>query len=249
MNKIRAIIIEDELPARELIKSYLKEHENMELLAEQGDGFSGVKAINDLRPDLVFLDIQMPKLNGFEVLELIEHNPAVIFTTAYDQYAIRAFEKNAVDYLLKPFSEERFGQAIKKAGEIIRNKQQEKQLKQLSENHAGLEDRIDRVAVRSGRNIHVVPVDDILYIAAEGDYVMIHSPKGQFLKEKTMKFFESHLPENEFVRVHRSHIININFVKRIEAYEKESHIVLMENGDSIKTSRSGYKALREKLRL
>jgi len=249
MNKIKAIIIEDELPARELIRSYLKDHETIELHGEFGDGFSGVKGINDLQPDLVFLDIQMPKLNGLEVLELIEHSPAVIFTTAYDQYAIRAFEKNAVDYLLKPFSEERFAQAVKKAEGIIRNKQQEKQLDKLLENHAGLEDRLDRVAVRSGRNIHVIPVDEIVYIEAEGDYVMIHSPKGQFLKEKTMKFFERHLPENEFVRVHRSHIININFVKRIEAYEKESHIVLMESGESIKTSRSGYKALREKLRL
>lgn len=249
MTKIKAIIIEDELPARELIKSYLEHQEGIEFAGEFGDGFSGVKGINDLLPDLVFLDIQMPKLNGFEVLELIEHNPAVIFTTAYDQYAIRAFEKSAVDYLLKPFSEQRFAQAVKKAEEVIHNKQQEKQLKQLSENHAGLEDRIERVAVRSGRNIHVIPTDEIVYIEAEGDYVMIHSTKGNFLKEKTMKFFENHLPENEFVRVHRSFIINIGFVKRIEAYEKESHIVLMEKGESIKTSRSGYKALREKLSL
>ncbi|MCF8345352.1 MAG: LytTR family DNA-binding domain-containing protein, partial [Bacteroidales bacterium] len=178
-----------------------------------------------------------------------EHIPAVIFTTAYDQYAIRAFEKSAVDYLMKPFSEQRFAQAVKKVEEVIHNKQQEKQLNKLSENHAGLEDQIERVAVRSGRNIHVIPVDEIVYIEAEGDYVMIHSTKGNFLKEKTMKFFENHLPENEFVRVHRSFIINIGFVKRIEAYEKESHIVLMEKGDIIKTSRSGYKALREKLSL
>ena len=248
--KIRTIIIEDEEPARLLVKNFLSNYDEIELVDEFADGFSGLKGINELQPDLVFLDIQMPKLTGFEVLELAEHQVDVIFTTAYDQYAINAFEANAVDYLLKPFNRDRFANAVRKAIEryISKNKQQKKVKSVI----AAIDEKpeiIDRIAVRTGSKIQVIPNDDILYLEAYGDYVRINTNAGSYLKEKTMKYFELHLNPAQFIRIHRSYIVNVNQIEKLEYYDKESYMAVLKNKLSLKISSSGYKTLREKLKL
>jgi two-component system LytT family response regulator len=248
--KIRTIIIEDEEPARLLIKNFLANFNEIELLGEFSDGFSGLKAINELKPHLVLLDIQMPKLTGFEILELAEHKPVIIFTTAYDQYAIKAFEANATDYLLKPFSRERFAEAIKKAVEKFSTiTSDEPKIKSVLQFMNEKPEIIDRIAVRSGSKIHVIPAEEIIYIEADGDYVKIHTKEGSHLKEKTMKYFESHLDGKMFIRIHRSFIANVNHIQRLEYYDKENYVAILRNNIQLKVSSSGYKQLRESLKL
>lgn len=245
-NKIRAVIIEDEEPARNLIRNFLHDYEEIEIIEECSDGFSGVKAINELKPDIAILDIQMPKLTGFEVLELIEHKPIIIFSTAYDQYAIKAFEENAIDYILKPYSKARFLQAIDKAiskvGAIISKEGiSNETINKISE---GKQEKISRIAIKSGAKVFVIASNQIQFIEADGDYVKVYTKDKAYLKEKTMKYFESNLPSDEFVRVHRSHIVNINEISKIEPFDKDSHVLVMKSGTNIKTSANGYKALK-----
>ena len=248
--KYRAIIIEDEEPARELIKHYLKEFKNIELAGEFADGFSGVKAIDELKPEIVFLDVQMPKLNGFEVLELIEHKPVVLFTTAFDHFAIKAFEVNAADYLLKPFNIERFYIAIDKALAMITTREMNSErISSVIKTHDEHTEILERVAVKSGTKVHVIPVVDMLYLEAEGDYVKIITKDSFFLKEKTMKYFENILDKKQFVRIHRSYITNVSEIARIEYYDKETHIVFMKNGAKLRASAAGYQLLKKILQL
>jgi two-component system LytT family response regulator len=208
-----------------------------------------MKVIQDAKPDLIFLDIQMPKINGFELLDLIDPCPEIIFTTAYDQYALKAFEKNAVDYLLKPFSRERFEQALDKAFKKISEKQA-----RGNEGIDRLKDQIDaepmvleRVIVRSGSKIIVIPVDQLWYFEAQDDYVMIHSEMGKHLKEKTMKYFMQHLPPGRFIQIHRSYIVNIDQIVSMELYEKNTHLVTLKCGAKLRASQEGYKRLRQLL--
>jgi two-component system LytT family response regulator len=243
---MRAIIIEDEEPARQLIKSFLSEFNQIELVGEYSDGFSGAVAINRDKPDLIFLDIQLPKLNGFELLELLEHNPQIIFTTAYDEHAVAAFERNATDYLLKPFSKERFAKAIDKALDINRNMvTPNKPSDNFSELTRDLP--LNRIVVKDSKGINVIPINDIRYFEAQDDYVMIYTQKARFLKKQTLKNLEERLTSELFIRVHRSYIVNISEITKIEPYEKESYIALLKSGEKIKISASGYKTLREKL--
>ncbi len=241
---IRAIIIEDEQPARELIKHYLSNNTDIMLLGEFSDGFAGLKAINELKPDLVFLDVQMPKLTGFELLELIDETPQIIFTTAFDQFAIKAFEQNAVDYLLKPYSQERFNQALKKVSTTIPNKLENKQITKLSAHVSEQAEMLDRVVVKTGSKIKVIPVDQILYVESQDDYVMIYCAEGKYLKQQTMRYFEQHLDKGKFLRIHRSYIVNIDTIKQLELYEKNSYVVVLANGAKLKVSDSGYKLLK-----
>lgn len=241
---IRAIIIEDEQPARDLIKHYLTAHSNITLLGEFADGFSGLKAIQELKPDLVFLDVQMPKLTGFELLELIDETPRIIFTTAYDQFAIRAFELNAVDYLLKPYSQDRFNQAILKVSERTQKEQLSQNITKLTEHVLEKQNILDRVVVKTGSKIKVIPVDQIIYVESQDDYVMIYSVEGKYLKQQTMKYFEQHLDPGKFLRIHRSYIVNIDTIKQLELYEKNSYLAILSNGAKLKVSDSGYKALK-----
>ncbi len=246
--KWNTLIIEDEEPARNIIKNYLMDFNNIHIIAELSDGFSGVKAINELKPDIIFLDIQMPRLNGFEVLELIEHKPAVIFTTAYDQYAIKAFEVNAIDYLLKPFSKERFSKAILKVLETL-EKRKPHDNNMFIQTINNTEEKLHRIAVRTGNKIHVIPTENIIYIEAQGDYVSIHTQDDSFLKEKPMKYYENNLDNNNFVRIHRSYIVNINYIQGLEYYDKENYLAILKNKEKLKVSSNGYKILREKLKL
>jgi len=215
---VTAIIIDDEPLARMIVQEYLQSYPGITLLQECSDGFEGIKAIQQHHPDLIFLDIQMPKINGFEMLELVEDPPAVIFTTAFDEYAIRAFETHAVDYLLKPFSKDRFDKAIRKWLEQHADHQVSQE--PLLDTAAESPSQQQRVVVKTGGKIKIIPLDDIHYFEAADDYVKIHTHNGAFLKNRTMGYFEQVLDPNRFVRTHRSYIINVQQVTRIEPYEK-----------------------------
>jgi len=248
MEKIRIIIIDDEAPARDIINYYLKEVDSVEVIAECADGFSALKSISALKPDLVFLDIQMPRLTGIELIEVLTEKPEIIFTTAFDQFALRAFELNAVDYLLKPFPKRRFLDAVNKAIDKIRSGAGNREsASQLLAKKAEPSAPVDRVVVRKGNSINLIPVDEIKYVEAQDDYVMIYHSSGKALKQETMKFYEENLPKADFVRVHRSYIVKVKQIKLIEPYGKDTHLAILHSGDKIPVSRSGYKHLKEEL--
>jgi len=249
MNKLRVLIVEDEAPARDLIKAYLKDHEDLELIGECDNGFDAVKMINSEHPDLVFLDIQMPKLNGFEMIELLDDVPEIIFTTAFDQYAIKAFELNAVDYIMKPFSRERFAGAVEKVKERLQQKKVKPKAEQFVRQMKEKEEvrGIERIFVKTGSRIDVVPVAEIIRIEAQDDYVDIITAKGKFLKKETMNYLEKALPEDTFVRIHRSNIVNINYIQKIEKYGKESSMVVLKDGSRVQVSKSRIKDLKNQL--
>ena len=242
---MNVIIIDDEPLARSIVKEYLQLHEGMNVIAECNDGFDGLKAIQQYEPDLIFLDIQMPKINGFEMLELIENPPAVIFTTAFDEYAIKAFESNAVDYLLKPFSKERFDKAIQKY--LQQQKPSSEKTEAVLESAAQSPVQQNRIVVKDGSKIKIIPVAQIHYLEAADDYVKIFTSEGSFLKKKTMGYFEQSLASFQFVRVHRSYIVNTQLITRIDAYEKDSHLLLLSTGAKLPVSKAGYAKLKEVL--
>lgn len=248
-HKISTIILEDEEPAQKLMQHFVSAFPQIELIGVYGDGFSGAKAINELKPDLVFMDIQMPKLTGMEVIDIIEHKPTIVFTTAYDEYAVKAFELNAADYLLKPFSKERFEEAVNK---VIEHLQEHKKEQEVDYDKLGAtlqpDEFLERLAIRTGNKIDIVNVSDIFILEADGDYVKIKTETKTYLKDKTMKYFESKLDPHEFIRVHRSFIINLNYIKRMEHYTKDQYMVFLTNGEKVKTSGNGYKLLKEKLK-
>jgi len=249
---MKTIIIDDEPLARSIVKEYLQSYPEIELVQECNDGFEGVKAINQLQPDLIFLDIQMPKINGFEMLELIDNPPQVIFTTAFEEYAIKAFETHAVDYLLKPFSKERFDKALQKLFQQQKtsaDKTPEEKTKNVLDAAGQSPVQSSRIVVKDGSKIKIIPVTQIQYLEAADDYVKIHITEGSFLKKKTMQFFEDSLAPFHFVRVHRSYIINTQLITRIDAYEKDSHVALLSSGARVPVSKAGYAKLREVLGL
>jgi two-component system LytT family response regulator len=247
MENIRIVIIDDETPGREIVRHYLQEVEGIEIIAECADGFSGLKTISALKPDLVFLDIQMPRLTGIELVEVLTEKPEIIFTTAYDQFALRAFELNAVDYLLKPFQKRRFLEAVKKATDKIRaGKGNQEPASQLLAKRPE-SSAVNRVVVRKGNAINLIPVEDIKYVEAQDDYVMIYHAGGKALKQQTLKFYEENLPKSDFVRIHRSYIVKVGEINKIEPYGKDNHVAILHAGDKLPVSRAGYKQLREEL--
>ena len=244
----KVIIIDDEPLARSIVKEYLQKHPQLEMVAECNDGFEGIKAIQQHQPDLIFLDIQMPKINGFEMLELIDEPSAVIFTTAFDEYAIKAFETHAMDYLLKPFNQQRFDKAIQRWSvqkNISPGKNKELLLETASQSPA----QSQRIVVKNGSKIKIIPAQDIFYLEAADDYVKIHTREGYFLKNKTMNHFEKVLDAQHFVRSHRSYIVNIQQITRIDPYEKDNHVAVLKSGAKVPVSRSGYGKLRTVLGL
>ncbi len=250
MNK-KVILIDDEPLARSIVAEYLQNYPMLEVVQECNDGFEGVKAIAQYQPDLVFLDIQMPKINGFEMLELIEQPPSVIFTTAFDEYAIKAFEANAIDYLLKPFSQERFDKALQKwlaqsASDTINNNLV---AAQLLETAAQVPGQNQRIVVKNGSKIKIIPIQEAHFLEAADDYVKIHTPEGAFLKSKTMSYFERVLDAQLFVRCHRSYMVNVQHIMRIDPYEKESHVAVLKSGAKVPVSKTGYPRLRTVLGL
>jgi len=243
---IKTVIIDDEPLARSIVIEYLRSYPEIHTVQECNDGFEGVKAIAEHKPDLIFLDIQMPKINGFEMLELIDEPPAVIFTTAFDEYAIKAFEAHAIDYLLKPFSKERFDKALGKW--LQRQRLAPARLTSIPE-EARHPEEANRVVVKEGSNIRIIPVSEILYLEAYDDYVKIHTAKEMFLKKKTMSYYEHSLDPLQFVRVHRSYLLQLSQITRIEPLEKDTHVALLKTGARIPLSKTGYAKLKAALGL
>jgi two-component system LytT family response regulator len=245
---MKVIIIDDEPLARSIVKEFLQKHPQLQLIQECGDGFEGVKAIQQHQPDLIFLDIQMPRINGFEMLELLEQSPAIIFTTAFDEYAIKAFEAHAIDYLLKPFNQERFDKALAKWREQKAGVA-EKSTQDVLQTAAASPSQRNRIVVRNGSKIKIISVFDVFYLEAADDYVKIHTQEGYFLKNKTMAHFEQSLDGQQFVRSHRSYIVNVQQITRIDLYEKDSYVAVLRTGAKVPVSRSGYVKLKEVLGL
>ena len=248
MEKITVLIIDDEAPAREILKHYLKNHPDMILAGECSDGFAGLKAIKEMNPDLVLLDIQMPKLNGFEMLEVMEENPVIIFTTAYDQYALKAFELNATDYLMKPVSVERFDSALSKAREkLASGRDTVAQPASLVTSRPPDSPSISRIVVRKGNGINIIPVEELKYIEAQDDYVMVYHSGGKALKQQRMKFFEENLPPSQFMRIHRSYIVKTDAIARLEPYGKENYVAILKSGERLPVSKAGYRNIKDEL--
>jgi two-component system LytT family response regulator len=237
---ITCIIIDDEPLARSIVVSYLKNHTEIKVIAECGDGFDGIKMIQQHQPDLLFLDVQMPKINGFEMLELLDESPAIIFTTAFDEYAIKAFETNAIDYLLKPFNQDRFDKALEKF--------KSKQIAPLQRDEIpSMVMAQQRVVVKDDGKIKIIPIQEIQYLEANGDVVKIVAESGSYHKNKTMAYFEQQFSAQDFVRIHRSYLVNVSLITRIEAYDKDSHLAVLSNGIQLPLSKSGYQKLKEVL--
>jgi two-component system LytT family response regulator len=244
--KYKALIIDDESPARDIVREYLKSIDQIEVVGECSNGFEALKQIQELKPDILFLDVQMPKISGLELLEVLDDCPAVIFTTAFDQYALKAFELSAVDYLLKPFSVERFNQAVARVIDKLANNQTTNIKEFIDSAHDN--ELLNRLVVKSSTKIVVIPITEVLYFEAQEDYVMIYSEKGRYMKSQTMRYYEEHLPADQFVRIHRSYIVNVNRVERLEPYDKESYVAVLSPDVKLKVSRAGYKKLKETLR-
>ncbi len=242
-----ALIIDDEPPARAIVRSFLKKHPHINIAGECCNGFEALKAIQENNPDILFLDVQMPKVSGLELLEVLDNSPAVIFSTAYDQYALKAFEMNAVDYLLKPYSQARFDKALEKTLEQLNSGPRTNGKDLLSAHTTATNKYLERVVVKTGNKMHVIPANKIRLIEANEDYVMIYAEKSKHLKAQTMHFYEKSLPPNLFIRIHRSYIVNINFIERLEPYDKDTYVAVMTEGQRLKISRTGYKKLKETL--
>jgi two-component system, LytTR family, response regulator len=239
---MKAIIIDDEPLARVIVKEYLQAYPNITLLQECNDGFEGMKAIQEYKPDLIFLDIQMPKINGFEMLELIDEPPLVIFTTAFEEYAIKAFDAHAADYLLKPFSKDRFDKAMQKL--LL---QKNSMAKNVVDTALQTSMPSNRIVVKDNGKIKIIPFAQVQYLEAADDYVKIHTAEGTFLKKQTMQFFEDTLPSTEFIRVHRSYIVYAQLINRIDPHEKDSHLVLLTTGARLPVSKNGFATLKDVL--
>lgn len=246
MTKIRAVIVDDEELARQILREFIAAHSDIEIVAECANGFEAVKAITELKPDLLFLDIQMPKLDGFEVLELVGNESAVIFVTAYDNHAIRAFEVHAVDYLLKPISAERFEAALVQARERLKGKKPEKvpAAAELAAAARPTSQYLSRIPVRDGTRVFIVPVAKLDYAEAQDDYVALASEGKKHLKQQTISSLETGLDPARFLRIHRSYIVNLERVTRVEPYGKDSYVAVLTNGTQLPVSRSGYTRLR-----
>lgn len=243
--KIRAVIVDDEDLARQVVRELLAEHAEIEVVAECSNGFEAVKAVTELKPDLLFLDIQMPKLDGFEVLELIGTDMAIVFATAYDQHALRAFEVHAVDYLLKPFGAERFEQALTRAKQRLGGK-----LPPVSELKAATRapgEYAERIVVREGTRVHIIPVAKLDFVEAQDDYIALASEGKKHLKQQTISSLESSLDPKHFLRIHRSYVVNLERVTKIEPFAKDTHVAILRDGSRLPVSRSGYGRLREVL--
>ncbi|HEX4347797.1 MAG TPA: LytTR family DNA-binding domain-containing protein [Vicinamibacterales bacterium] len=241
---LRVAIVDDEELARRVVREYLSSMQGVEIVAECANGFDAVKAVAETRPDLLLLDVQMPKLDGFEVLELVGKDVAVIFTTAYDEYALRAFEVHAVDYLVKPFSQERLADAVARARERIGKGRHE----MPAANELIAATRSDRgsavrVLVRDGARVHIIPIGKVDYVQAQDDYVCFHSEGKEYLKDQTLADVEASLDPAKFVRIHRSFLLSLDRLARVELDERENRVAVLTTGQKLPVSRAGYQRL------
>jgi len=247
MTRLRLAIVDDEAPARQLLREYLHADADVEIVAECANGFEAVKAVTELHPDLLLLDVQMPKLNGFEVLELVGRDVAVVFTTAYDEYALKAFEVHAIDYLLKPFGPERLHEALATARQRVRFTPSPVSTGQMATDARPPGAWISRIVIRDGANVHVVPLDKVDYVEAQDDYVSVRVGDKSLLKEQPLADLERQLDPQRFVRVHRSFLMNLDRLSRIELASKDSRIAVLKDGRQLPVSRAGYARLKELL--
>jgi len=239
---MRVIIVDDEELARGVMREYLRAHADVEVVAECANGFEAVKAIAELAPDVVFLDIQMPKLDGFEVVELAGSKPHYVFATAYDQYALKAFEVHAIDYLLKPYPQERLDQAV--AHVRTRLGSEGPPVAQMATEAATRNGPLERVLIRDGSRVHVIAAERIDTIEAQDDYVEILAEGKPYLKNQRLSELEEQLDQTRFVRLHRSWIVNVERIERIEQATKDSHCAVLKDGRKIPVSRSGYQKVK-----
>ncbi|MFY8022104.1 MAG: LytR/AlgR family response regulator transcription factor [Bacteroidia bacterium] len=237
---MKCLIIDDEPLARAMVLEYLQAYPEFQVLGEYGDGFAGVKGIMEHQPDLVFLDIQMPKITGFEMLELLDEKPAIIFTTAYDSFALKAFEAHAIDYLLKPISQQRFDEAIKRFKQMKPELNAKMNLDELLEEAAIQKENKDRIIVKQGSLVKILGLDQISRLEAYDDYVKIKVDEQTYLKKQTLAHFEKLLPETQFVRVHRSHIIHLKYLNGFDGHD----YCILKNGEKIPISKTGYQKLK-----
>lgn len=238
---LKCILIDDEPLARAMLKEMLQELPDIQIVDECANGFDGIKSIQQHQPDLVFLDVQMPKINGFEMLELIENPPSVIFVTAFDEYAVQAFEVNAVDYLLKPIEPSRLQKAVQKIASQSSNNEEKSNAPAQT---ILLPEQTQRVVVKENGEIRIIPLDQLLFLEAADDYVKVHTKDKYYLKYQTMARFEQQLPAHQFIRIHRSYIVNTNYINKIELLEKEQYIILLNNGKNLPISKTGYSKLK-----
>jgi two-component system LytT family response regulator len=239
---LRIAIVDDEELARAVVREYLANVAGVEVVAECANGFEAVKAVSDLQPDLLILDVQMPKLDGFEVLELVGGDVAVVFVTAYDQYALRAFEVHAVDYLLKPFSAERLAAAIDRVRERL-GRGERVPVQDLAAAARPAQGPTRRILVRDGSRVHVIPVEKIEYVQAQDDYICFRCEGKEYLKEQTLGQLETSLDPAKFVRIHRSYVLNLDRLARVELDERENRIAILTDGRRLPISRAGYARL------
>ena len=239
---LHILIVDDEELARRLTREYLRPHSDIHIIGECENGLEAVQAITEHNPDIIFLDIQMPKLSGLEVLELTGRNSGVIFTTAYDQYALKAFDMHAVDYLLKPFTQQRFDEALDKSRRMLG--QPTPQLQQLLAQPAAM---LERILVRDRGQVIIIPVNKIDYIEAQDDYINIHAEGKSTLKTQSLSELETQLNSNQFVRIHRSYVIRLAALKSIERASKDSHLAVLHNGTQLPISRSGYERIKSRI--
>jgi two-component system, LytTR family, response regulator len=241
---IRAVVVDDEDLARQFLREYLT-GEGVDVVAECANGFEAVKAVSELKPDLMFLDVQMPKLDGFEVLELLEFQPKVIFVTAYDQYAMKAFDAHAVDYLLKPFPVDRLKTALDRARQRLGERPPA--AAELSAAARPPGHMLDRIVVKDGTKVHIIPVEKLDYVEAQDDYIGLRSEKKLYLKQQTISSIETQLDPGRFLRIHRSYIVSLERIARIEPYTKDSRVAVLQDGTQLPISRTGHARLKELL--
>jgi two-component system, LytTR family, response regulator len=243
LKKLRTVVVDDEDLARQMVREMLKPHPEVEIVGECANGFEAVRMVSELKPDLLFLDIQMPKLDGFEVLELIGDEIAVIFATAYDEHALHAFEVHAVDYLLKPFGASRFELALERAKQRL-GKKMSPAPDQLLAASREQEKYVERVVVKDGTRVQIIPLDKLDYAEAQDDYIALVSQGKKYLKQQTISSLESSLDPAYFVRIHRSYIVNLERVTRLEPYGKDSHVAILSDGTRLPVSRAGLARLK-----
>lgn len=243
--KITCIIVDDEPLARQVIREFAEKHADLKIIAEFGDPQEACKNINRDKPDLIFLDIQMPEINGFELIGKLDHLPVIIFCTAFDEYAIQAFENNAIDYLLKPFDQERFDKALQKAKKYLNSETIPHNLNHLIKYLEQEQSAGSRLLVKDGQQLLIIEPDEILWVEAQHDYCMLHTSRGQFLITKTMQHLENRLRKFSFFRIHRSMLVNFSFVQEVKPWSSGRYLLVLENGEQIESSKSGAKMIKE----
>jgi two-component system, LytTR family, response regulator len=243
---LRIAIVDDEPLARAVLREYLAAMADVEVIAECTNGFEAVKVVAELHPDLLLLDVQMPKLDGFEVLDLVGRDVAVVFVTAYDQYALRAFDVHAVDYLLKPFSSDRLAEALARARERL-GLGERWPLAELAAAARPAQSHASRILVRDGPRVHILPIAKVAYVQAQDDYACFFCDGKEYLKEQTLTQVEATVDPAKFARIHRSYLLNLDFLARVELDERESRVAVLIDGRKLPVSRAGYARLGELL--